>query len=290
MRIEAGCRVNLRAEIETFKQLFGPIRSICPHGDSRVPGVTNQVLLQAVWTLEVWRGVRRERRHPRSPPRRLADRSGAPERRVEGRRRAAESDQCRSERRSSASRIPTTWRRVRDSGPIEPRRACCLARGPGERGSSPGPDVTTRPRPEPVYRPPPRPPTSHRSHTRSSARFVATTNSTTRRSPRAGASTRCSRTRRSPSAALPRCSPSCIGSPASMTSQGCGCLTSVADSVRWQPSWPLAEPKSRQWTSSLSALRSARRWRASSACRSASTRAHGTHRVRRARVRPCGGQ
>ena len=44
-RIEAAAS-DLRAEIATFKQLFGPIRSICPHGDSRVPGVTNQVLLK----------------------------------------------------------------------------------------------------------------------------------------------------------------------------------------------------------------------------------------------------
>src|SRR3954471_14869221 len=36
-------REQLRAEIAAFKQLFGPIRSICAHGDSRVPAVTNQV-------------------------------------------------------------------------------------------------------------------------------------------------------------------------------------------------------------------------------------------------------
>jgi 2-polyprenyl-3-methyl-5-hydroxy-6-metoxy-1,4-benzoquinol methylase len=46
-RIEV-CRDELRREIATFKQLFGPIRSVCPHGDSRVPGVTNQVLLRGV--------------------------------------------------------------------------------------------------------------------------------------------------------------------------------------------------------------------------------------------------
>jgi 2-polyprenyl-3-methyl-5-hydroxy-6-metoxy-1,4-benzoquinol methylase len=44
-RVEA-CREKLRDEVEAFKQLFGPIRSICPHGDSRVPGVTNQLLLK----------------------------------------------------------------------------------------------------------------------------------------------------------------------------------------------------------------------------------------------------
>jgi 2-polyprenyl-3-methyl-5-hydroxy-6-metoxy-1,4-benzoquinol methylase len=44
----AECRERLRVEIATFKQLFGPIRSVCPHGDSRVPGVSNQVLLRGV--------------------------------------------------------------------------------------------------------------------------------------------------------------------------------------------------------------------------------------------------
>ncbi|MGH2945006.1 MAG: methyltransferase domain-containing protein [Solirubrobacteraceae bacterium] len=39
-------REELRAEIAAFKQLFGPIRSICPHGDSRVPGVNNRVLVR----------------------------------------------------------------------------------------------------------------------------------------------------------------------------------------------------------------------------------------------------
>jgi hypothetical protein len=38
------CRDLLRREIDTFRGRFGPIRSICPHGDTRVPGVTNAVL------------------------------------------------------------------------------------------------------------------------------------------------------------------------------------------------------------------------------------------------------
>lgn len=46
-RIEA-CREKLRGEVAAFQQLFGPIRSICPHGDSRVPGVSNQVLLRGM--------------------------------------------------------------------------------------------------------------------------------------------------------------------------------------------------------------------------------------------------
>jgi hypothetical protein len=38
-------RALLRREIEAFAELFGPLRSVCPHGDSRVPGVSNQILL-----------------------------------------------------------------------------------------------------------------------------------------------------------------------------------------------------------------------------------------------------
>lgn len=44
-RIEE-CRDTLRREIATFAELFGPIRSICPHGDSRVAAVSNAVLLR----------------------------------------------------------------------------------------------------------------------------------------------------------------------------------------------------------------------------------------------------
>jgi hypothetical protein len=43
--LEIG-RAVLRAEIEAFAARFGPIRSVCPHGDSRVPGVNNGVLLK----------------------------------------------------------------------------------------------------------------------------------------------------------------------------------------------------------------------------------------------------
>lgn len=36
----------LRREIAGFARAFGPLRTVCPHGDSRVPGVSNQVLLE----------------------------------------------------------------------------------------------------------------------------------------------------------------------------------------------------------------------------------------------------
>jgi hypothetical protein len=39
------CRGILRAEIRAFGELHGRIRSICPHGDSRVPGMSNAVLV-----------------------------------------------------------------------------------------------------------------------------------------------------------------------------------------------------------------------------------------------------
>ena len=42
------CRAELRVELEAFERLFGPTRSACPHGDSRVPGVSNQPLLRDV--------------------------------------------------------------------------------------------------------------------------------------------------------------------------------------------------------------------------------------------------
>jgi hypothetical protein len=38
-------RELLHAELEAFAQRFGPVRSACPHGDTRVPGVHNGVLL-----------------------------------------------------------------------------------------------------------------------------------------------------------------------------------------------------------------------------------------------------
>lgn len=37
----AAARAGLREEIAAFVARFGPIRSICPHGDSRLPGVRN---------------------------------------------------------------------------------------------------------------------------------------------------------------------------------------------------------------------------------------------------------
>jgi hypothetical protein len=39
-------RERLRAEIEAFAELFGPIRSVAAHGDTRVPGVRNGDLLR----------------------------------------------------------------------------------------------------------------------------------------------------------------------------------------------------------------------------------------------------
>jgi hypothetical protein len=39
-------RRDLRAEIAAFARLFGPIRSVAPHGDSRIPGVHNGALLR----------------------------------------------------------------------------------------------------------------------------------------------------------------------------------------------------------------------------------------------------
>src|SRR5204862_6598355 len=44
-------RVLLKEEIATFAARFGPMRSVCPHGDSRVPGVSNRVLMRdQEWT------------------------------------------------------------------------------------------------------------------------------------------------------------------------------------------------------------------------------------------------
>ena len=42
----AEARELLRREIAAFQQSFGPICSVCPHGDTRVPGVSNQILLR----------------------------------------------------------------------------------------------------------------------------------------------------------------------------------------------------------------------------------------------------
>ncbi len=38
-------RELLRAELAAFAERFGPVRSACPHGDTRMPGVHNGVLL-----------------------------------------------------------------------------------------------------------------------------------------------------------------------------------------------------------------------------------------------------
>jgi hypothetical protein len=45
--IDAG-RMELRGELAEFERLFGPCRSAVPHGDSRVPGVHNALLLKDV--------------------------------------------------------------------------------------------------------------------------------------------------------------------------------------------------------------------------------------------------
>jgi hypothetical protein len=42
----AEAREELAAEVSTFASHFGPIRSICAHGDTRLPGVSNQVLVR----------------------------------------------------------------------------------------------------------------------------------------------------------------------------------------------------------------------------------------------------
>ena len=42
----AEARGVLRGEISSFARRYGPIRSACPHGDSRVSGITNAVLLR----------------------------------------------------------------------------------------------------------------------------------------------------------------------------------------------------------------------------------------------------
>jgi hypothetical protein len=42
------CRQVLGQELAEFARRHGPCRSACPHGDSRVPGISNAVLLQDV--------------------------------------------------------------------------------------------------------------------------------------------------------------------------------------------------------------------------------------------------
>jgi hypothetical protein len=41
-------RALLRLEIAAFKERFGTVRSVCPHGDTRVPNVRNSSLLEGV--------------------------------------------------------------------------------------------------------------------------------------------------------------------------------------------------------------------------------------------------
>jgi hypothetical protein len=41
-----SCRQELSTEVDAFVKRFGPIVSICPHGDTRVPGVHNGVLMR----------------------------------------------------------------------------------------------------------------------------------------------------------------------------------------------------------------------------------------------------
>lgn len=43
----SACATELRAEIAAFSARFGPLRSVCPHGDTRVGGIHNGVLAQA---------------------------------------------------------------------------------------------------------------------------------------------------------------------------------------------------------------------------------------------------
>jgi hypothetical protein len=44
-RLVPGARAMLRDELSAFAERFGPARSACPHGDTRVPGVRNGTLL-----------------------------------------------------------------------------------------------------------------------------------------------------------------------------------------------------------------------------------------------------
>jgi hypothetical protein len=44
-RMVPGARNALRGEIAAFTARYGPMQSVCPHGDSRVPGVSNADLL-----------------------------------------------------------------------------------------------------------------------------------------------------------------------------------------------------------------------------------------------------
>lgn len=44
----AEAREQLRGEIAEFARRFGPLQSICAHGDTRVPGVSNQALVRGI--------------------------------------------------------------------------------------------------------------------------------------------------------------------------------------------------------------------------------------------------
>lgn len=48
-----ACREELKAEIGQFTERFGPIRSVCAHGDTRAPSVRNWTLLEATDPTEV---------------------------------------------------------------------------------------------------------------------------------------------------------------------------------------------------------------------------------------------
>lgn len=45
-RLVEAARDELAVEVSAFAARFGPVRSICAHGDTRVPGVSNQVLVR----------------------------------------------------------------------------------------------------------------------------------------------------------------------------------------------------------------------------------------------------
>jgi hypothetical protein len=77
--IEA-CRVQLAEEVAAFSERFGAIRSICPHGDSRVPGVENAVLVRGVDVARFgvrWDGKESLREHGGRMGHWLTDRPGA---------------------------------------------------------------------------------------------------------------------------------------------------------------------------------------------------------------------
>ena len=44
----ARCRETLRREVAAFRDRFGEIRTICPHGDTRAPGIGNHLLVRDV--------------------------------------------------------------------------------------------------------------------------------------------------------------------------------------------------------------------------------------------------